>query len=71
MNAYHNLDFTMLRKFYSNRLTLSTGVKNVLNNTDINIFGNISNGVHTTGGGNSPVSYGRLAFIKISYTLMK
>ena len=71
MNAYHNLDITLLRKFYNNRLVLSTGVKNVLNNTNINIFGNASGGVHTSDGGNSPVSYGRLAFLKISYTLLK
>ena len=71
MNAYHNLDLTFLRKFYSNRLILSTGVKNVLNNTNISIFGNVPDGAHTSGGGNSPVSYGRLAFLKISYTLMK
>jgi outer membrane receptor for ferrienterochelin and colicins len=71
MNGYHNLDFTLLRKFYSNRLTISTGVKNVLNNTNINIFGNVSDGAHTSEGGNSPVSYGRLGFLKISFTLLK
>jgi outer membrane receptor for ferrienterochelin and colicins len=71
MDAYHNLDFTVLRKFCSNRLIVSSGVKNVLNNTNINIFGNASAGAHTTDGGNSPVSYGRLAFFKISYTLLR
>jgi outer membrane receptor for ferrienterochelin and colicins len=70
-NAFHNLDLTILRKFYSNRLTLSTGVKNILNNTDITISGNVPDGAHTSGGGNSPVSYGRLAFIKLSYSLLK
>jgi outer membrane receptor for ferrienterochelin and colicins len=71
MNAYHNLDFTILRKFWSNRLTLSTGVKNILNNTNINISGNVPNGAHTTDSGNSPVSYGRLVFLKASITLLK
>jgi len=71
MNGYHNLDFTFLRKFYSNRLIISSGVKNVLNNTNINISGNASDGVHTSEGGNSPVSYGRLFFLKISYSLLK
>ncbi len=71
MNSWHNLDFTVLRKFYSNKLILSAGVKNVLNNTNINIFGNVPDGAHTTSGGNSPVSYGRLAFLKISYSLLK
>lgn len=71
MNAYHNLDFTILRKFYSNKLILSCGVKNILNNTNINIFGNLPDGGHTSEGGNSPVSYGRLVFLKISYTILK
>ncbi len=71
MNAYHNLDFTILRKFYSNRLMISAGVKNILNNTNINITGNIPTGAHTSEGGNSPVGYGRLVFLKLSYLLMK
>jgi len=71
MNGYHNLDFTVLRKFFSNKLALSTGLKNVLNNTNIDISGNVSNGIHTSGSGNSPVSYGRLFFIKVSYNLLK
>jgi outer membrane receptor for ferrienterochelin and colicins len=71
MSAYHNLDFTILRKFMSNRIIISTGLKNILNNTNINIFGNVATGVHTSGSGNSPVSYGRLVFFKISYSLLK
>jgi outer membrane receptor for ferrienterochelin and colicins len=71
MSPYQNLDFTVMRKFLSNRLIFSTGVKNVLNNTNINIAGNVSTGPHTTGGGDSPVGYGRLVFLKLSYTLLK
>jgi outer membrane receptor for ferrienterochelin and colicins len=71
MNSYHNLDFTVLRKFFSNRLVLSSGVKNILNNTNINISGNVPNGAHTSDGGSSPVNYGRFLFFKISYTLLK
>jgi outer membrane receptor for ferrienterochelin and colicins len=71
MGDYHNLDLTILRKFLANKLTLSAGVKNVFNNTNIDITGNVSGGVHTSGDGNSPVNYGRLYFIKLSYTLLK
>lgn len=71
MNAYHNLDFTILRKFYENRITLSAGVKNILNNTNIYISGNVPDGAHTSSGGNSPVSYGRLLFLKLSYSILK
>jgi outer membrane receptor for ferrienterochelin and colicins len=71
MNGYHNLDLTVLRKFWSNRLILSSGIKNVFNNTNINISGNVPGGAHTSSAGNSPVSYGRLVFFKMSYTLLK
>jgi outer membrane receptor for ferrienterochelin and colicins len=71
MNAYHNLDITLLRKFFMNKLAVSAGVKNVFNNTNIPISGNVSAGVHTSGDGNSPVNYGRLWFLKLSYTILK
>jgi outer membrane receptor for ferrienterochelin and colicins len=71
MSAYHNLDLTLLRKFWSNRLILSTGVKNILNNTNINVTGSVSDGAHTSSNGESPVSYGRLVFLKMSFTILK
>lgn len=71
MDPYHNLDFTLLRRFASNKLALSAGVKNVLNNTNINITGNASGTAHSSQGGDSPVSYGRLFFLKVSYSLVK
>ncbi len=71
MSPYQNLDFTVMRRFLLNRLIVSTGVKNILNNTNINIAGNVSTGAHTTAGGESPVGYGRLVFLKLSYTLLK
>jgi outer membrane receptor for ferrienterochelin and colicins len=71
MGDYHNLDLTVLRKFFSNKLAVAAGVKNVFNNTNIDITGNVSGGVHTSGDGNSPVNYGRLYFLKLSYTLLK
>jgi outer membrane receptor for ferrienterochelin and colicins len=71
MAAYNNLDFTFLRKFFSNKLAISAGIKNIFNNTNINITGNVSDGVHTSQGGTSPVNYGRLYFLKISYSLLK
>lgn len=71
MGDYHNLDLTILRKFLANKLAVSTGVKNVFNNTNIDITGNATGGVHTSGDGNSPVNYGRLFFLKLSYTILK
>jgi outer membrane receptor for ferrienterochelin and colicins len=71
MDDYHNLDLTILRKFFANKLAVSAGVKNVFNNTNVDITGNVSGGVHTSGDGNSPVNYGRLYFLKLSYTILK
>jgi outer membrane receptor for ferrienterochelin and colicins len=71
MDSYHNLDLTALRKFFANKLALSAGVKNVFNNTNVDITGNGTGGIHTSGNGNSPVNYGRLFFLKLTYTIMK
>jgi outer membrane receptor for ferrienterochelin and colicins len=71
MDDYHNLDLTILRKFFANKLVIAGGVKNVFNNTNVDITGNVSGGVHTSGDGNSPVNYGRLYFLKLTYTLLK
>lgn len=71
MGDYHNLDLTILRKFFANKLAVAAGVKNIFNNTNIDITGNVSGGVHTSGDGNSPVNYGRLYFLKLTYTLLK
>ncbi|MBK8881690.1 MAG: TonB-dependent receptor [Bacteroidales bacterium] len=71
MGDYHNLDLTILRKFFANKLAVAMGVKNVFNNTNIDITGNVTGGVHTSGDGNSPVNYGRLYFLKLSYTILK
>ena len=71
MEDFHNLDLTLLRKFFANRLAVATGIKNVFNNTNVAITGNVSGGVHTSGDGNSPVNYGRLYFLKLSYTILK
>ncbi len=71
MGNYHNLDLTILRKFFSNKLAVAGGVKNVFNNTNIDITGNVSTGVHTSGDGTSPVNYGRLYFLKLTYSILK
>ncbi len=71
MDDYHNLDLTLLKKFFSNKLAVSGGVKNVFKNTNIPISGNASAGIHTSGNGNSPVNYGRLYFLKLTYTILK
>jgi outer membrane receptor for ferrienterochelin and colicins len=71
MAPYHNLDFTVLRKFFSNRVIVTGGVKNIFNNTIINTNGSVPVAAHQTAGGASPVNYGRFAFLKLSYTLLK
>ena len=71
LDPYQDLDFTVVRKFFSNKLTVSTGIKNILNNTNINRYGVASTGVHSGGTGESPVGYGRVYFLKLSYAISK
>lgn len=69
IGQYHNLDLIFLRKFNSNKITLSSGVKNVFNNTDIANSGE-SGGTHTSGD-NSPIGYGRIFFIRFTYNIVQ
>ena len=67
---YHNMDLTLLRKFFTNRVTVSAGVKNIFNNTSIDVIGGGTGTAHTNGN-SSPVGYGRIYFARISYNIFK
>ncbi len=70
LGDYHNMDLTFAKKFYANRLTVSTGVKNIFNNTSIDVIGGGTGTAHTSGDGR-PVGYGRFYFVKLSYNMFK
>lgn len=70
LESYHNLDLTFVKKFFTNRLTVSAGVKNIFDNTTINISGGGTGTAHS-GGSNQPIGYGRIYFTKLSYNIFK
>jgi len=67
---YHNLDLTLIRRFFTNKLTVSAGVKNVFNNTSIDVIGG-GIGIAHTSGNSSPIGYGRIYFMRLSYNIFK
>jgi len=64
--AYHMLDFTASKRLFQDRLHLRTGVRNMLDVTDLATTG--SGGIHGAGSNvSSPVSTGRTFFFTVEY----
>ncbi|TFH36674.1 MAG: TonB-dependent receptor, partial [Bacteroidia bacterium] len=71
MDAYHNLDISLMRKFMSNRLTITAGAKNIFDNTLVRTSGNAGGGaVHSSSGG-SLVGYGRVYYLKAGFNIFR
>lgn len=70
MDKYHNLDISIMKKFFANKMTLNIGVKNVFNNTLIKNTGRGSDTPHSSAEGSS-VGYGRVYFTSLSYNIFK
>ncbi|MFC2151599.1 TonB-dependent receptor domain-containing protein [Bacteroidota bacterium] len=70
LDDYHNMDFTIVKKLFMNRLTVSAGVKNIFNNTNIDVVGGGTGTAHTSGN-SSPVGYGRVYFTRLAYNIFK
>ena len=66
ISDYHSMDMSFGRRFVKDKLEVSAGVKNLFDNTNIVGIGS-SGGVHTDGGGNTPVAWGRTMFFKLAY----
>ena len=64
--AYNLMDATCSYAFFKNRLTLSGGVKNIFDVTNLDIQ-NSSGGVHSSG--SFPVSWGRTFFAGIKFSI--
>jgi outer membrane receptor for ferrienterochelin and colicins len=72
IEQYHNMDITASRRFFSNNLFVSLGVKNLFDNKDLKATAGASSGVHTGGAsGSVPVGWGRTFFLRVSYTFKK
>jgi outer membrane receptor for ferrienterochelin and colicins len=70
ISAYNTMDFTMQKSLLKDRLTIGAGVKNIFNNTTIPAVGG-SAGVHTSGGGDYPVGWGRTVFVQAAVNFNK
>lgn len=68
IDDYHILDASLSRTLLKRQLSLAAGVKNVLNNTAIDIMGG-TGGVHGGSGGSHLAGYGRTWFLKLNWTL--
>jgi len=60
--GYHDMQILVNKKLLKKKIDLGTGVKNIFNNTRINVAGN-----STTGGSAGLVGYGRSWFVKLTY----
>ncbi len=71
VNPYNSMDFTATKGFWSSRIRLSAGVKNIFDITAVPAVG--TGGGHGGGGGDNSmnVAWGRTFFVKLSFTFNK
>lgn len=70
INDYHNMDITLSKKMFTNKLTISTGVKNLFDNVNINGIGSGGGGAHS-GGSSTLVGWGRTIFAGLKFNFTK
>ncbi len=70
INHFNTMDFTVIKSLFRNKLTLSAGLKNIFNNTNILASGSGS-GPHSGGTNGYMAGWGRTFFIKASVNLNK
>ncbi|NOU17537.1 MAG: TonB-dependent receptor [Bacteroidales bacterium] len=68
INPFTTIDISLMKKFFSNKLTISCGLKNLLDNKIVLSKGVTGDTPHT-GGDGSPVGYGRVFFTSITYNI--
>jgi outer membrane receptor for ferrienterochelin and colicins len=72
INAFHNLDLTLVKKLWKNRISVSTGVKNLFDNKEIGGQGVDGGSGHGSGGGvSSLVGWGRTFFVGLKVNFVK
>mgnify|MGYP001325787128 CR=1 FL=1 len=73
LNGYNMLHASMTRSFFNNNLSLSFGVKNLLNVSSIGIQGgnSIDGGAHSNVGNSRLVHWGRSFFVGLNYTFSR
>ncbi len=71
VSSYHDLNLTFTKSFFKRRLNISTGVKNILNNTDLDYIGATESSGHNGGVPYRMLSWGRSYFVKLNFKLNK
>lgn len=72
VDDYNNLDISVYKSFIDDRITLSLGAKNLFDVTSITSSTPDGGGdVHSGGGGNVPVAWGRTFFAKINFSIWR
>ncbi|MDP1801463.1 MAG: TonB-dependent receptor [Bacteroidota bacterium] len=66
---FHMLDANISKQLFKNRLSLSAGVKNVLNVN--NVTASLAGGAHSGNSSSTPIAMGRTYFIKLQYAFEK
>ncbi len=70
LEAFHNMDFNVAVKIWKQKIRLSTGVKNIFNNTQLQ--GTSGGSGHGGGtGASSLVGWGRTYFLSVKYNFTK
>lgn len=68
ISDYGMFDFSVVKFFANKKINATLGAKNLFNVTNIQ-SGNVVGGVHSSGTGSLPVSWGRTFFIKLAVNL--
>ncbi|MBN2348324.1 MAG: TonB-dependent receptor plug domain-containing protein [Bacteroidales bacterium] len=69
IDGYHDMDFIINYSILHSTLNISSGIKNIFNNTLIYSSG--SGAVHGGSGNSTPVGWGRTFFVQLSYNFRK
>ncbi len=71
-NGFHNMDISINKKTWNNRITITTGVKNIFDNKEINGVGiGTSSGHGSSDGISSLVGWGRTYFVGLIFNFIK
>ena len=68
-SGYTMIDFNLKRSFLLQQLSLSVGVKNLLDVGSIQTSNQINGGAHSNGASSIPLSYGRTYFIRCQWSI--
>ena len=72
INEFHNMDISLLKKFWHNRFSVTTGIKNVFDNKEIGGQGVGSGSGHGSSTGvSSLVGWGRTFFLSLKVNFVK